>query len=98
MERYRTILVPLRCVPNSERWRAQAAIQLSLAAIDGSEFVVLDRADLLDSDNRKKLIKIVSRIASRSKVTVVLCSTGDIQPMEGIKLYRIENGVSRQVQ
>ena len=32
----------------SERWRAQACLQLTLAAITGSKAVVLDRADILD--------------------------------------------------
>ena len=39
----------------SERWRAQACVQLTLAALTGSRLVVLDRADLLDGANRERL-------------------------------------------
>ena len=38
----------------SERWRAQAAIQLTLGAITCSKVVVLDRGDLLDAPNRAR--------------------------------------------
>ena len=40
---------PVALCSESERWRAQAAIQLTLGAITGSKAVVLDRADLLDA-------------------------------------------------
>ena len=41
---------PVQLCSASEQWRAQAAIQLTLAAMTGSKAVVLDRADLLDSN------------------------------------------------
>ena len=40
---------PVQLCSESEKWRAQAAIQLTLAAMTGSRAVVLDRADLLDA-------------------------------------------------
>ena len=60
----------------SERWRAQAAIQLTLGAITGSKAVVLDRADLLDAGNRAGLVCAVNRVAERTGMAVLLCSTG----------------------
>ena len=42
---------PVALCSESERWRAQASIQLTLGAITGSKVVVLDRADMLDGTN-----------------------------------------------
>ena len=39
---------PVELCSESEKWRAQAAIQLTVAALDRSGLVVLDRADVLD--------------------------------------------------
>ena len=52
---------PVALCSESERWRAQAAIQLTLGAITGSKAVVLDRADLLDASNRAGLVCAVNR-------------------------------------
>lgn len=68
---------PVSMCSESERWRAQAAIQLTLAAITGSQAVVLDRADLLDASNRKGLERAVKRVAGRTGMAVLLCSTGE---------------------
>ena len=62
----------------SERWRAQAAIQLTLAPLTGSRAVVLDRADLLDMDNSEGLEEVaVQRVSEKVPIAVVLCSTGE---------------------
>ena len=50
----------------SERWRAQAAIQLTLGAITGSKVAVLDRGDLLDASNRAGLVKAVNRVVGKT--------------------------------
>ena len=62
----------------SERWRAQAAIQLTLGALTGSQVVVLDRADLLDFANKGGLVKALERVASRTKMAVLVCTTGTV--------------------
>ena len=67
---------PVALCSESERWRAQAAIQLTLGAITGSKAVVLDRADLLDAGNRAGLVCAVNRVASKTGMAVLLCSTG----------------------
>ena len=60
----------------SEKWRAQAMLQLTLAPLTGSTAVVLDRADLLDPTQRAGLIRAVQRVTEKVPVAVVLCSTG----------------------
>ena len=60
----------------SEKWRAQTMLQLTLAPLTGSTAVVLDRADLLDPTQRGGLIRAVQRVTEKVPVAVVLCSTG----------------------
>ena len=67
---------PIALCSESERWRAQAAIQLTLGAITGSKAVVLDRGDILDASNRAGLVCAVNRVASKTGMAVLLCSTG----------------------
>ena len=67
---------PIQMCSASEQWRAQAAIQLTLAAMTGSRAVVLDRADLLDAGNREGLVRAVKRVAGKTGLSVLLCSTG----------------------
>ena len=67
---------PVQICSASEQWRAQAAIQLTLAALTGSGAVVLDRADLLDAGNREGLVRAVKRVAGKTGLSVLLCSTG----------------------
>ena len=67
---------PIALCSESERWRAQAAIQLTLGAITGSKVVVLDRGDLLDASNRAGLVRAVNRVVGKTGMAVLLCSTG----------------------
>ena len=69
-------LRPVTLCSASEQWRAQAAIQLTLAVMTGSKAVVLDRADLLDADNREGLVRAVKRVSGKTGIAVLLCSTG----------------------
>ena len=66
---------PVQLCSASEQWRAQAAIQLTLAAMTGSKAVVLDRADLLDASNREGLVRAVKRVSGKTGIAVLLCST-----------------------
>ena len=78
-----SITIGKRAAPlcsESERWRAQAALQLTIAAITGSAAVVLDRADLLDRDGRDGLEKAVGLVVHKTPVSVILCATGEPDP------------------
>ena len=68
---------PVQMCSESERWRAQAAIQLTLGAITESKAVVLDRGDLLDATNRAGLVRAAERVAGKTGMAVLLCSTAD---------------------
>ena len=86
---------PVQLCSESERWRAQAAIQLTLAAMTGSQAVVLDRADLLDAGNREGLVRAVKRVAGKTGIAVLLCSTGAANGSAPWKQVTIEGGATR---
>ena len=87
---------PIVLCSESERWRAQAAIQLTLGAITGSKAVVLDRADLLDTSNRAGLVTAVNRVVGRTQMSVLLCSTGAARPDAPWKQISISDGKTLQ--
>ena len=86
---------PVQLSSESEKWRAQAAIQLTLAAMTGSQAVVLDRADLLDADNREGLVRAVKRVSGKTGIAVLLCSTGAATGDAPWKQVTIEGGTTR---
>ena len=69
---------PVQLSSESEKWRAQAALQLTLGAITGSKVVVLDRADLLDANNRAGLERALNHVSEKTGMSVLLCSTGNV--------------------
>ena len=86
---------PIQLCSASEQWRAQAAIQLTLAAMTGSQAVVLDRADMLDASNREGLVRAVKRVAGKTGIAVLLCSTGVVNGAAPWKQVAIEGGATR---
>ena len=69
---------PIALCSESERFRCQLSIQLTLAAITGSQVAVIDRGDILDPNNRDGLAKVLNRVAKRTGMAILLCSTGNI--------------------
>ena len=88
-------LRPVTLCSASEQWRAQAAIQLTLAVMTGSKAVVLDRADLLDKGNREGLVRAVWRVSGKTGITVLLCSTGVANDDAPWTQVTIEGGETR---
>ena len=66
---------PALLCSESERWRAQASIQLTLAAMTGSRAVVLDRGDILDPMGREGLVKVCAAVLGKCPIAVLVCST-----------------------
>lgn len=71
---------PVTLASESEQWRAQAAMQLTLGALDKSRVVVLDRADVLDDANRAGLVAALQRVAKSTHMAILVCSTGTADP------------------
>ena len=67
---------PVALCSESERWRSQACVQLTLAAITKSKAVVLDRADLLDAANRTGLNAAVNMVIGKTNMAALVCGTG----------------------
>ena len=59
----------------SEKWRAQALTQLTLAAISGASVVVLDRADVLDDVGRESAGRALRAVAESTGMAIVVCLT-----------------------
>ena len=78
---------PIALCSESERWRTQAAMQLTLGAMTGSQAVVLDRADLLDAQERERLNAALARVTGKTGIAVLLCSTSSENSL-GIGLRR----------
>ena len=85
---------PIQLCSASEQWRAQAAIQLTLAAMTRSQAVVLDRADLLDVGNREGLVRAVGRVSGKTGIAVLLCSTGVVNGDAPWKQVSISGGTT----
>ena len=73
---------PVQMCSESERWRAQAVLQLTIAALTRSQAVVLDRADLLDASGRQGLAAALSRVTGKRPIAVLLCSTDEMGALE----------------
>ncbi len=83
--------LPVWACSESEKWRAQASIQLALAAISRSDAVVLDRGDVLDAENREALHKVLAIVAESAGFAVLLCSTGEpVEDAQGIQVAILE--------
>ena len=62
----------------SEKWRAQAMIQLTVGVLSDSRVVMIDRADMLDKDAWSGLVKAVGVATENKPMSVLLCSTGEL--------------------
>ena len=84
---------PVQMCSESERWRAQTAMQLTIAALTGSKAVVLDRGDILDNKQRGALYVALKHVAAKTNIAIVLCAT-TAQPgvTQGIPTVRIIEG------
>ena len=83
---------PIVLCSESEKWRAQASMQLTLAAITGSRVVVLDRADLLDWQGRVGLYDAIQRVTKATGIAVLLCSTENGGVLADWPIVRIAKG------
>ena len=84
---------PAPLCSESEQWRIQAALQLTIAAMTKDPVVVLDRGDLLDAANREALKKVLPRVAAgKQPLAVLLCST-EAPEYDGWTQHTIQEGV-----
>ena len=84
----------------SEKWRADALIALAIAQISGLRMVLLDRFDVLDSDSRKQLLKMVVRLGKLETMdSIIICGTMK-QPLPAAEDWAsvwLHNGIAETV-
>ena len=76
----------------SEKWRAQAMIQLTVGVLSDSRVIMIDRADMLDRDARGGLVKAVKVATAGRPMSVLLCSTGDLDEDTPWRQVAIDKG------
>ena len=66
----------LKLCSESEKWRAQAALQIAVARMRRDPVIVLDRADVLDDHGKWMLSIICKKVSGRDNPpAILLCST-----------------------
>ena len=76
----------------SEKWRAQAMIQLTVGVLTESKIVMIDRADMLDKDAWVGLVKAVNVATANKPMSVLLCSTGELDEAVPWRQVAIKKG------
>ena len=76
----------------SEKWRAQAMIQLTVGVLTDSKVVMIDRADMLDKDAWGGLVKAVGVATAGKPMSVLLCSTGELDEAAPWRQVAIDRG------
>ena len=81
---------PVQMASESERWRAQASMQLTIAAMTKARAVVLDRVDILD--DRSRLAKALTAVAEKTGLGIMICATETAANPAWWPVVRIEQG------
>ncbi|MAX82391.1 MAG: hypothetical protein CL843_19705 [Crocinitomicaceae bacterium] len=84
-------------VSESENWRCRVAMQVAMARLDGSEFVIIDGADILDIPNRQGLFQATSKCGLDVLIGATFSKPESVPhlPPEIGHSYWIENGETR---
>jgi len=91
---------PFWAASMSGRWRARAVIQVAMAQIDKSAAVILDEADMLDTQGRNGLFKMLGSIAPKALVCMTFGGRDRAPQLKLAKLgvsYWIENGIAEEL-
>lgn len=81
-------------ISSSARWRVKTAIQICLAMANNDKLILIDDAEILDSDHKNGLFKLLLQMPFDSIVAMTLQSKDKMPDMEkiGCKGYWIEDG------
>jgi hypothetical protein len=82
---------PIALLSESERWRTDALLTVSLAQLSGLRFAVLDRFDCLDMTGREDLLFWLSDLAEAQEInTAIVLGTLKAAPPAGALPPHIE--------
>ncbi len=85
--------LPLEHLSESEQFRFGVAFQIALAVVTGLRFVVIDRADVLDKENRKMLTSLL--LNNNLDQAIVLATSEEAPPLivrQGVKFLSLVEG------
>lgn len=92
---------PYEALSESEQMRVRIAVQVAAATIDGSEIVIIDRADTLDQRGRGGLVSgLRARWADRPSLIGMTYSERKLLPplqKVGGRVYWLENGTVEEI-
>jgi hypothetical protein len=82
----------------SRQYRIRVSLQIAFTIIDGSQIVLVDGADILDSPGRNGLLKMLAGFPGTSVVAMTISKPEDIPMVEKIGgvAYWIENGIAQK--
>jgi hypothetical protein len=92
---------PYEALSESEQMRVRFALQIACATIDGSEFVVMDRADLLDKGGRAGLVNLLNKAWKKpALVAMTYSDRAALPPIDrlGGQALWIDDGFLRPVE
>ena len=82
-------------ISGSAQWRVRLAMQIAISQVLGDSIILVDGADILDSENRNALIKLLIKMKLRAVVVMTVDSKDklpDLSRVGGIS-YWIEDGM-----
>lgn len=85
---------PYRLLSESEQYRVRVVSQIVISQIDGSQFIVIDRADLLDRQGRNGLFKMVMSTGVEALICMTMDDIEDIPAKlrQRVPTYWVEDG------
>ena len=84
---------PLIYLSKSEQFRFGLAFQIALAMVTGLQFVVIDRADVLDKEKRRMLTSLL--LNSKLEQAIVLATNEEPAPPHAVRGVKFLNLVER---
>lgn len=86
--------VPYEFCSESEQYRVDMTIRLTVAVADGSDVAIYDRADLLDSPGRNGIMRMITSAGVRAIIFCTKNSAEEVPNMaqHGVASYWVENG------
>lgn len=84
---------PLEAYSESQRFRIGIAVQMAVAALSGLGFIIVDRLDMLDMQNRAEMTQLLLRSDEADVQQVIILATRDegvaLPAVEGLLAYRL---------
>lgn len=88
---------PFILLSESEQMRVRILMQVFMALLDGSPFVIVDRADMLDPDGRNGLFRLLKASRLYALVLMTIGLRKNVPVGDFGKSYWIEDGIAEEI-